>query len=187
MHDKTYASRARVTNAQACRTARLGSVFLRCAEQRRAASGAAVTWNVTGIRLIVVVFTVWQECAALGLTKPNGSIFNKNKDRKVRRVPLMSRVARHTLQAMIQALSFHHGSVNGAAADGADGSVYATQQQVTRVVWRGARPSPCELIFVTCSCCFRRTRPSWSTFDARAFAWHSHFVIYDWHTLLNNK
>lgn len=45
--------------------------------------------------MIVVVFTVLQECAALGLTKPNGSIFNKNKDRKVRRVPLMSLTASH--------------------------------------------------------------------------------------------
>ncbi len=87
--------RARVTSAQACRTAHLGSVFLCCAEQRRAASGAAVTLNVTGNGLIVVVFTVLQECAALGLTKPNGSIFNKNKDRKVRRVPLMSLTASH--------------------------------------------------------------------------------------------
>lgn len=170
MHGKTYTSRVRVTNAQARRTAHLGSVFLCCAEQRRAAPGAVVAWNVTGIRLIVVVFTVWQECTALGLTKPNGSIFNKSKDRKVRCVPLMSSIARHTLQAMIQALSFHHGSVNGAAADGADGSMYATQQQVTRVVWRCAQPSTCELTFVLCSCYFRQTRPSTWTFDARAFA-----------------
>jgi hypothetical protein len=89
---------------------------------------------------------------------------------QTRATDVTHRIARHTLQAMIQALSFHHGSVNGAAADGADGSVHATQQQVTRVVWRGAPPSPCELIFFDCSCYFRQTRPPWLTFDARAFA-----------------
>jgi hypothetical protein len=44
-----------------------------------------------------------------------------------------SHVTRHTSQSMIQALSFHHGlatAAAGAAAGGADNSMFATQQQV---------------------------------------------------------